>query len=227
MGNKVTAIVLSAGMGKRMGTDKPKQYLIVNEKPILFYTIKAFEESNVDDIIIVCGEKDKEYCTKEIVQYFNFNKVKKVIAGGKERYNSVYNALEEINDCDYVLIHDGARPCIKPKLINLMIDRVITDKACIMAVPVKDTIKIVYDGVIIDSPDRRTLWQAQTPQAFEFEGIKKAYRSAIKDEEKQITDDAKVWSLYMGAPVKIVEGEYENIKVTTKSDLEIIVNYLK
>ena len=93
--------------------------------------------------------------------------------------------------------------------------------------PVKDTIKIVYAGVIIDSPDRRTLWQAQTPQAFEFEGIKKAYRSAIKDEEKQITDDAKVWSLYMDDPVKIVEGEYENIKVTTKSDLEIIVNYLK
>ena len=227
MGNKVTAIILSAGMGKRMGTDKPKQYLIVNEKPILYYTIKAFEESNVDDIIIVCGEKDIEYCTKEIVQYFNFNKVKKVIAGGKERYNSVYNALEEINDCDYVLIHDGARPCIKPELINLMIDRVITDKACIMAVPVKDTIKIVYAGVIIDSPDRRTLWQAQTPQAFEFEGIKNAYRSAIKNEEKQITDAAKVWSLYMDDPVKIVEGEYENIKVTTKSDLEIIVNYLK
>lgn len=227
MENKVTAIVLSAGMGKRMGTDKPKQYLEINEKPILYYTIKAFEESKVDDIVIVCGEKDIEYCTKEIVQYFNFNKVKKVVAGGKERYNSVYNALEEINDCDYVLIHDGARPCIKPELINLMIDRVITDKACIMAVPVKDTIKIVDTGVIIDSPDRRTLWQAQTPQAFEFDGIREAYRSAIKKEEKQITDDAKVWSLYMDVPVKIVEGEYENIKVTTKSDLEIIVNYLK
>lgn len=227
MENKVTAIVLSAGMGKRMGTDKPKQYLEINEKPILYYTIKAFEESKVDDIVIVCGEKDIEYCTKEIVQYFNFNKVKKVIAGGKERYNSVYNALEEINDCDYVLIHDGARPCIKPELINLMIDRVITDKACIMAVPVKDTIKIVDTGVIIDSPDRRTLWQAQTPQAFEFDGIREAYRSAIKKEEKQITDDAKVWSLCMDVPVKIVEGEYENIKVTTKSDLEIIVNYLK
>ena len=227
MENKVTAIVLSAGMGKRMGTDKPKQYLEINEKPILYYTIKVFEESKVDDIVIVCGEKDIEYCTKEIVQYFNFNKVKKVIAGGKERYNSVYNALEEINDCDYVLIHDGARPCIKPELINLMIDRVITDKACIMAVPVKDTIKIVDTGVIIDSPDRRTLWQAQTPQAFEFDGIREAYRSAIKKEEKQITDDAKVWSLCMDVPVKIVEGEYENIKVTTKSDLEIIVNYLK
>lgn len=227
MENKVTAIVLSAGMGKRMGTDKPKQYLEINEKPILYYTIKAFEESKVDDIVIVCGEKDIEYCTKEIVQYFNFNKVKKVVAGGKERYNSVYNALEEINDCDYVLIHDGARPCIKPELINLMIDRVITDKACIMAVPVKDTIKIVDTGVIIDSPDRRTLWQAQTPQAFEFDGIREAYRSAIKKEEKQITDDAKVWSLCMDVPVKIVEGEYENIKVTTKSDLEIIVNYLK
>lgn len=227
MKNKITAIILSAGTGKRMGAKKPKQYLEVNEKPILYYTIKAFEESKVDDIVIVCGKNDIEYCTNEIVQYFNFNKISNIVYGGNERYNSVYNALKSIDKCDYVLIHDGARPCIKPSMINMMIDRVIDDKACIMAVPVKDTIKIVNNGVVCDSPDRRTLWQAQTPQAFQFDKIKEAYKRAIDNKAEQITDDAKVWNLYMDDPVKIVEGEYENIKVTTKSDLEIIVNQLK
>lgn len=227
MENKVTAIILSAGVGKRMGGNTPKQYLQINDKPILYYTIKAFEESNVDDIVIVCGEKDLEYCTNEIVQYFNFNKVRRVIAGGKERYDSVYNALQVIDKSDYVLIHDGARPCIRPKMINIMIEQVIENKACIMAVPVKDTIKVVNNGVICDSPDRRTLWQAQTPQAFEFNGIREAYRNVINNMGKIITDDAMVWSMYMDKPVGIVEGDYENIKITTKNDLEIIVNYLK
>lgn len=230
MEKKITAIVLSAGNGKRMGMTMPKQYIRIDDKPILYYTISAFEKSDVDEIIIVCGQNDIEYCTKEIVQYFNFNKVSKVIPGGDERYHSVYNGLKSIEHNGYVLIHDGARPCIPAEMINAMIVNVKDNNACIMAVPVKDTIKVVKNGIICDSPNRNTLWQAQTPQAFDIDKIKNAYKKIIEEKiykEKVITDDAQIWSMYNSDPVRVVEGNYENIKVTTKSDLEIVVNYIK
>lgn len=228
MKEKITAIILMAGVGKRMNSDVPKQYMQVNNKPIVYYTIKAFEDSKVDDIVLVTGETEIEYCTKEIVQYFKFNKVVNVVAGGKERYNSVYNGLKTVNNSKYILIHDGARPCIQPLDIDKMIDQVKKYSACIMGVPTKDTIKIVdNDNNIVQSPDRSIIWQAQTPQAFEYTRIMHAYSQIQLNEDKAITDDAQVWSLYNKTPVKMIEGSYENIKVTTPSDMEIVVNCLK
>lgn len=230
MNTKVTAIILSAGNGKRMGMDIPKQYIKIEDKPIIYYTIKAFMDSNVDEIIIVCGKEYIEYCAKEIVQYFNFNKVKGIVTGGDERYNSVYNGLKAIKKSDYVLIHDGARPCITAQMINKMIMKVKEENACIMAVPVKDTIKVVKDGIICDSPDRNTLWQAQTPQAFDYNKIKSAYTKVINErlyDKMSITDDAQVWNICNDAHIRVVEGDYENIKVTTKSDLEMVAKYVE
>ena len=228
MNKRVTAIVLMAGVGKRMNSNVPKQYIEVDNKPIVYYTIDAFEKSDIDDIVLVTGETEIEYCTREIVQYFKFNKISKIVSGGKERYNSVYNGLKVVNNSRYVLIHDGARPCITSDDINKMIYSVKKYDACIMGVPTKDTIKIVDDeNNIIKSPDRRTIWQAQTPQAFEYDRIMYAYSKVQVSADKSITDDAKVWSMYNKQPVKMIEGSYENIKVTTPSDVEIVVNYVK
>lgn len=228
MNKRVTAIVLMAGVGKRMNSNVPKQYIEVDNKPIVYYTIDAFEKSDIDDIVLVTGETEIEYCTREFVQYFKFNKISKIVSGGKERYNSVYNGLKVVNNSRYVLIHDGARPCITSGDINKMIYSVKKYDACIMGVPTKDTIKIVDDeNNIIKSPDRRTIWQAQTPQAFEYDRIMYAYSKVQVSADKSITDDAQVWSMYNEQPVKMIEGSYENIKVTTPSDVEIVVNYVK
>lgn len=228
MKEKITAVILMAGVGKRMNSNVPKQYIEVDGKPIIYYTIKAFEASKVDDIVLVTGKDDVEYCKDNIVHHFGFNKVVNVVGGGKERYNSVYNGLEAIQKCNYVLIHDGARPCISVEQINHMIESVKKYKACIMGVKVKDTIKVVDDkGNIIQSPDRSLLWQAQTPQAFDYMCIKNAYERIVHKEEQNVTDDAAVWSEYYKEPVKMIEGSYENIKVTTPNDMEIVVKYME
>ena len=229
MNKKTVAILLSAGVGKRMNSDVPKQYMRINDKEILYYTIKAFEESKVDEIVIVTAKEDIEYCRNEIVDKYEFKKVKKIVSGGRERYNSVCNGLKSIDEVDYVLIHDGARPCVLKDDINNMILCVQENKACIMAVNAKDTIKIVRDGYIDSSPDRSMMWQAQTPQAFEYVKIKRAYNKLIEEEiykEINITDDASVWSLFNEEKVKIYEGKYTNIKITTPEDIEIARKYL-
>ncbi|MBE5936348.1 MAG: 2-C-methyl-D-erythritol 4-phosphate cytidylyltransferase [Lachnospiraceae bacterium] len=220
---RITAIILAAGVGKRMNSNIPKQYLKINDKEILYYTIRAFEMSKVDDIVIVTGQDDMEYCKHEIVEKYSFVKVKQIVVGGNERFNSVNNGLNAIVQADYVMIHDGARPCIEIDDINNMIDCVIENNACIMAVKAKDTIKIVKDGYIIDSPNRELMWQAQTPQVFEYNKIKDAYNNMIKNavyEKCNITDDASVWSLYNTELVKIYEGKYTNLKITTPEDID-------
>ena len=230
MDKKIIAILLCAGVGKRMNSNVPKQYMRIKGKEIIYYTIKAFEDSLVDEIIIVTGENDIEYCTEEIVNKYNFKKVSSVVAGGLERYNSVYNGLKAAEGVKYVLIHDGARPCILTEDINNIIACVKENNACIMAVNAKDTIKIVEDGYIIDSPNRKLMWQAQTPQAFEFKGIKNAYEKLIDEEIYNminITDDASVWALANEEKVKIYEGKYTNIKITTPEDIEMANKYLE
>lgn len=223
------AIVLAAGQGKRMNADKPKQYLLVKEKPILYYTLKAFEESFVDEIVLVTGHGEEEYCQKNFVQAYDFKKISGIIAGGKERYHSVYNALEfiqnrEKTDC-IVFIHDGARPFISADILQRAYDVAENNGAAIVGVPVKDTIKIVgKDGFVEDTPDRKTLWAVQTPQVFLFEKIKAAYDEMMQLESKgqlevQITDDAMVMENFGEISVSVTEGFYENIKITTPEDL--------
>ena len=166
--DKITAIVLAAGQGKRMNSEIAKQYLMLNDKPILYYSLKTFEESLVDDIILVVGSDDIDYVRKEIVEKYDFKKISQIIEGGKERYNSVYNALLSITETNYVLIHDGARPFVTNELIDRVVKNVINLKACVVGMPAKDTIKIAdEDGFVYETPSRAKLWMIQTPQAFE------------------------------------------------------------
>lgn len=220
---KVTALILAAGQGKRMRAPLAKQFLMLEDKPVLYYSIKAFEESSVDEIILVCGRGQIDYCSKNIVMPYGFNKVSKIIEGGEERYDSVRRGLLEMNYTDHVLIHDGARPFISPVLINEVIDEVKENKACIVAAPVKDTIKIVnQDGWIKETPDREFMWLAQTPQAFKYSLIRNAYDQLFKldrSERIKVTDDAMVYERFINHPVKIVKGNYYNIKLTTPEDL--------
>ena len=223
MKNKVTAIILAAGQGKRMNFPVAKQFLILKEKPVIYYSMKAFEESRVDDIILVTGEGQVEYCREDIVEQYHIKKVSQVIEGGKERYDSVYRALNCIEDTGYVLIHDGARPFISPELINTVIEQVEEHKACIVGTRVKETIKIVNEqGYITDTPNRNTLWAAQTPQAFEYSSIKKAYDLFNADSKKDslgITDDAMVYETFLKLRVKMLYGDYNNLKITTPEDM--------
>ncbi len=230
---KITAIVLAAGQGKRMKAQVAKQFLILKDKPVIYYSLRAFEESSVDEIILVAGFGQVEYCKLNIVKEFGFKKVIKVIEGGAQRYDSVYNALVSAEASDYVLIHDGARPMITRDLIESIIINVKKEKACIIGTPVKETIKVVSpEGIIISTPNRNTLWTAQTPQAFEYNQIKKAYDMLYTDRNKDnmnITDDAMVYEFYLKKTVKIRMGDYNNLKITTPEDLilaEKILDYV-
>lgn len=224
MTNKVVAIVLSGGKGRRMGTTTSKQYLLLDGKPILYYSIKAFDNSKVDEIILVVGEGDEEFVEEEIVNKYGIHKVKKIINGGKERYNSVYNgikAIESINNT-YVLIHDGARPFITTEIINNVIDKVFEAKACIVGVPAKDTIKVVDEtGTVMETPDRNKLWQVQTPQAFEYALVLESYEKIIEQGRNDITDDSMVVEVTSNFPIKMIMGSYNNIKITTPEDLNV------
>jgi len=231
MKKKITAIVLAAGQGKRMNSAVAKQFLMLQDKPVLYYALKSFEESSVDDILLVTGAEQVEYCQKHIIDHYQFRKVSKIIEGGVERYDSVSKALEAVDTTDYVLIHDGARPFITKDLIEMLIEQVLCYNACIVATQVKETIKIVSsDGFIVKTPNRNTLWTAQTPQAFEYTSIKQAYELFHQDEDKlnkAITDDAMVYESYINRPVKIVPGDYYNIKLTTPEDLIVADGILK
>ena len=221
--NKVIGIVLAAGQGKRMNNAVSKQLLVLRDKPILYYSLKAFNESSIEEIILVVKDDQIDYCREHIVEAYNLNKVTRVVAGGKERYDSVNQALSSIDNADYVLIHDGARPFITKEQIDQVIEEVTVYKACILATPVKDSIKVVDNkGYISSAPERHMLWAAQTPQAFEFQGITSAYSKFYGDfnrDNQRITDDAMVYETYLNKQVKIIEGSYQNIKITTPEDL--------
>ena len=232
------AIVLAGGSGSRMNSDVPKQYMKIGDKPILYYSLKIFEESFVDEIILVTTKQDLKCCKTNIVDKYNFKKITKIVAGGKERYNSVYNGLEAISldksnqiivDNTNIFIHDGARPCVTLDILERCLETVKITSACVAAVPVKDTIKIVDDnGYAISTPDRNTLWQIQTPQVFSYEVIKNAYENLMDLVTiKGITDDAMVVEQYSDIKVKMVEGSYDNVKVTTQGDIELVKSYFK
>ena len=192
-GKRTAAVVLAAGSGKRMGTAVHKQYLLIKGRPVIYYTLQAFEDSEVDEVILVTGADEVDYCRKEIVEAYRFKKVRDVVAGGKERYDSVYEGLKALSGCDYVLIHDGARPLISRTLINANINCVQETKACITAVPAKDTIKVADDnGYVADTPDRSRLWQIQTPQSFSYALVLEAYRKREEAMDDTLTDDAMV-----------------------------------
>lgn len=225
---KVSAIVVAAGKGSRMNSIQKKQFMELGMRPVLYYCLKAFEESSVDEIILVVSNEDISYCKKEIVEKYGLRKVKKYVAGGRERADSVKNGVMAASG-DVVMIHDGARPCIRPEQIQECIEKAENEKAFIMAVPVKDTIKVVNEnGDITDTPRRSCLYAAQTPQVFLKELLLEAYEKKEKAaDEEVITDDALLVERYTGVPVRIVEGSYQNIKITTQEDLKIADDFLK
>ena len=226
---KYTAIVLAGGSGKRMNARVHKQYLEVNGRPLIYYSLKAFESSAVDEIILVCGAGEEEYCQKEIIDKYQIKKVKAIVAGGKERYHSVYQGLLTAGDPDYVLIHDGARPMVDAEMIKRSMDSVKQYKACVAAMPVKDTIKVADENAFAkETPERSRLWQIQTPQSFEYELITDAYEKMIKDSARgNITDDAMVVEKYTSVRVKLTQSSYKNIKITTPDDIIIAESFIK
>lgn len=226
---KCTAIVLAAGQGKRMGTKVQKQYLEIDGKPVLYYSLHAFEQSEIiDEIILVVGENQSEYCKDEIVSKYGISKVNKIVEGGAERYHSVWNGLQEVDDGGYVFIHDGARPFVDEEILKHAYKDVQNCKACVIGMPVKDTIKLAdSDGFVNETPERSLLWMIQTPQVFENGLVKKAYALLMEQENIQVTDDAMVVEQMLGHKVKLTEGSYENIKITTPEDLDIAEIFVK
>lgn len=224
---KITAIILSAGNGSRMNSKIKKQYMLVLGKPIIWHTLKVFQESSVDEIVLVTGESEREYCRK-LVNEGRFTKVKQIVSGGKERYHSVYQGLLATNESEYVLIHDGARPLVSLQIIENSIKEVQKHNACIVAVKVKDTIKRVdEDGTVSDTPNRNQLWAVQTPQAFSYSLLRASYDKMMQDSGAEVTDDAMVVEKYSSNKIHVIEGKYTNIKITTPEDLETAENFLK
>ena len=231
---RTTAIVLAGGRGKRMNSAVPKQFLAIKGKPVLYYSLKTFEDSFIDSVILVASEKDVEYCRNEIVDKYGFNKVDKIVTGGKERYHSVLNGIKAAGECDYIFIHDGARPFVTQDMLARLLEAVKKFHACVAGMPVKDTIKIAdEEGFIETTPKRELVWMIQTPQVFDYELIKKAYLILEKDEYSllqkgiSITDDAMVVENLLGEKVNLVEGSYQNIKITTPEDLAIAEGFLE
>lgn len=225
---KYAAIVLAAGSGKRMNSQVHKQYLIIQDRPVLYYLLKEFEDSAVDEIVLVVGKGEEEFCRREIVDKYGISKVKAIVEGGKERYHSVFEGLKQTSDADYVLIHDGARPFVNQDIIRRCMQEVQKYQACVVGMPVKDTIKIAdEEGYAKQTPDRKNVWMIQTPQTFSYALIYEAYEEMLKTEDTAITDDAMVLERIKGKKSKLIEGSYRNIKITTPEDLLIANVYLQ
>jgi 2-C-methyl-D-erythritol 4-phosphate cytidylyltransferase len=219
------AVVLAAGSGSRMQSKIAKQYLLLNDKPLVYYALKQFWDSPVDQIVLVVAPGDEDYCRREILERYGFDGVT-LATGGSERYLSVLAGLREL-DADYVLIHDGARPCIDRELITRTMEAVEQYQACIVGMPVKDTIKIVdKEQMAVETPDRNTLWQVQTPQAFSYPLIRSAYEQLVAAGTQSVTDDAQVLELVSGKKSRLIPGSYRNIKVTTPEDLAVAELFL-
>lgn len=218
----IGAVVLAGGQGKRMQSKVQKQYLLLSGKPLIVYALEAFEKSPVDKIVLVTGAGEEDYAQETIVNAYGFSKVSAVVAGGKERYHSVYEGLKQLEDCEYVLIHDGARPMVTEEIIGRAIAGARQYRACVVGMPVKDTIKMANEDEFAEiTPDRSRLWQVQTPQAFSYELVRTAYDEIMADPALQsgITDDAMVVESRTDCKVKLIKGSYENLKVTTPEDL--------
>lgn len=242
----VYGIILAGGSGKRVGAEIPKQYIEVNGKPLLYYTLKAFEESAVDAVSVVADEVHLQFVISEIVDQYGLKKVIRVCEGGKERFDSVHHGLDDLSSEakgeDVVLIHDGARPFIKPEEIDQLIEETKACGAAIAAMPVKDTIKLAdADGFVAATTVRADTWQIQTPQGFRYGLIKEAYDKAaamqwkvpggleatntdpvLVPAGKIFTDDSMVIeAVCPEQKIKLVKTSYENVKITTPADLDL------
>ena len=220
----VSAIILAGGKGKRMGKDISKQFILVKDKPIIYYTIKKFSYCKlIDEIILVLPKDEIEYCKKEVLEKYSL-KVDKIIEGGKERQDSVYNGLKALKNSDIVLIHDGARPFVSEKIILEGIENAKKYGAAAPGVMPKDTIKVKDElSFSKETLKRESLIAIQTPQVFKKDIIVKCHER-VREDNISVTDDTMVVEKY-GYKVYLYDGDYTNIKVTTPEDL-ILCEYL-
>lgn len=240
---RCTAIVLAAGSGSRMKSTVAKQFMPLMGKPLIWYALNAVEQSHIiDDCILVTGAEDINFVQKEIVNKYQFHKVDRIIAGGAERYASVAKAMRVLADDalqipnrdGYVFIHDGARPFLTEQILQDTYQAVQKYHACVAAMPSKDTVKIAdREGFAVQTPERKLVWSIQTPQVFDTRLIVEAYERlerelpSLNEEGIMVTDDASVVELFTKTRVKLVEGSYENIKITTPEDLEVAETFLR
>lgn len=228
-GLRICAIVVAGGKGKRMGADVNKQYLIIHGRPILAHTLSVFDSIDlVDDVIVVTGEHEIEHCRENVVLGYGIKKVSNIVAGGSERQYSVLNGLRALEGlCDIVIVHDGARPFVTPDIIEKSVEEAFINSAAACAVSVKDTIKIAdCNGFITATPDRSLLYAVQTPQTFMYTLLYNSHLAAVN--EGFLGTDDTVLVERSGTRVKLFEGSYENIKITTPEDIyiaEAIIEY--
>jgi 2-C-methyl-D-erythritol 4-phosphate cytidylyltransferase len=218
----VYAVIVAGGNSVRFGGDLPKQFREICGRPMLTWTVEKFQKADsIDNIIIVAPEDSLVYASEKIVDPYDFDKVTKIVAGGKTRQESVYNGLQALPiSTEFVAIHDGARPLVKTEDINRVIEVAERDKSAILAVPVADTLKRVVDSYIITTVKREQLFCAQTPQVFQYDLIIEAHNELAKNADNSLTDDAQLIEC-RGFKVKIVEPTGLNLKITTQQDMEI------
>lgn len=221
------AVIVSAGKGQRFMEGKKKQFCLLANKPILAHTLDRFETCPlIHSIVLVVGHEDMDYCLKEVIEKYKYQKISRIVPGGKRRQESVKNGIDLLSkDVDIVVIHDGVRPFVTKEMIEDSIQSAMQLKAVVVAVPIKDTIKIANpDGTVLKTLDREFLWQVQTPQTFQANLIKEAYHKAM-DDGFFGTDDASLVER-LGIKVHILSGSYNNIKITTPEDL-MLANLLQ
>jgi 2-C-methyl-D-erythritol 4-phosphate cytidylyltransferase len=219
---RTLAIVLAGGAGKRMGSSTNKQFLLLDNRPILAHTLQVFQECRaVDGVYLVVNHKDLPLIQEEILENYRFNKILKLVIGGRLRQDSVRNGLEAIDEsCDIVIVHDAARPFVSPAFVEKSIFLMEMFDAIIPAIPVKDTIKVISkEGFVQKTLERDSLWHIQTPQTFKYDLIIRAYREGMG--KKIYGYDDSTFIEHLGKKVKVVEGSPYNIKITTPEDLII------
>jgi 2-C-methyl-D-erythritol 4-phosphate cytidylyltransferase len=224
----VFALIPAAGMGRRMNAGYNKQYISLDGIPIVARTVAVFQQHPlVDHVYLVVPEAEIPFCQQEVVDAFGLDKVRAVVAGGSERQHSVLNGLRALPaaDDDIVLIHDGVRPFVTAAIIDRAIDTARCHDGALVAVPAKDTIKVVEGGVVTATPPREALWQAQTPQGFRYGTIRRVHEQAAADDFLG-TDDASLVERAGGA-VAVVMGDYRNIKITTPEDMLLAEAFLR
>ena len=219
---RTLAIVLAGGAGKRMGSSTSKQFLLLDNRPILVHTLQIFQECRpVDGIYLVVNHRDLPLIQEEILETYHFSKIMKLVIGGRLRQDSVRNGLEAIDEsCDVVIIHDAARPFVSPAFVEKSIFLMEMFDAVIPAIPARDTIKVISkEGFVLKTLERDALWHIQTPQTFKYDLIAKAYREGMA--KKLCGYDDSTFIEHLGKKVKVVEGSPYNIKITTPEDLLI------
>jgi len=222
----IGVVIPAAGQGKRMNSKVNKQYMDLLGRPVLAHTLSIFIKNNyIDQVIVVVSPDEVDYCRENIIKKF-FKEDVEVVAGGKTRRESVFAGLQAFSPAiDYVIIHDGARPLITQFLLKRVIEALNSYDALVVGTRLKDTVKVVDSrDYVLETPQRSTLITVQTPQAFLYKDILEAYKKVPED--YPATDDASLME-FMGKPVKMIEGSYENIKITVPLDIITAENILK